>query len=291
MKIRPIVCALLLFGGAACATVPARVRSNALEFLYPKGAEAAPPGDVTLTIPVRVGVAFAPPAASWSDRFTTNQKQALTQRVVGAFAGKAGIAGVEAIPPGFLTPSGGFDDLDRLRSAFGIDLIALISYDQMQFSETGVSSWAYWTIVGLYTVKGEKNETRTFMDAVVYDIRSRALLFNASGQSSIGGKATPVDSARVLRETSEQGFEAATDDLIANLDTALQAFQAQAATGSVRGPGTPAIAMVDESGQIVGGSGSGGGAAFGMVDLIAAALLLAAGAAVRRWIPDPPGRR
>ncbi len=41
--------------------------------------------------------------------------------------------------------------------------------------------------MGAYVVKGEKNETRTLMDAVVYDIRSRALLFRASGESGIIG--------------------------------------------------------------------------------------------------------
>ncbi len=282
---------LVLLLGVGCVTTQSRVRSNALEFLYPKGAEAAPPGDVTLKLPVRVGVAFAPPSASWADRFTANQKQALLKRVADAFTGKSGIAGVEVISPGSLTPTGGFDDLDRLRAAFGIDLIALISYDQMQFRDSGRSSWAYWTIVGLYVVKGEKNDTRTFMEAVVYDIRARALLFNASGRSAIGGKSTPIDADKVLRDRSEQGFETATGDLIANLDTALQAFQTQAATGTVRGPGTPAIALLDESGKPVGGTGGQGGAALGVVELLGAVLLAGIGVATRRRSPAQHGGR
>ncbi|HEU4403137.1 MAG TPA: rhombotarget lipoprotein [Candidatus Polarisedimenticolia bacterium] len=282
MPHRLTLAVLVLLLGAGCVTTQTRVRSNALEFLYPKGANAVAPGDVTLRLPVRVGVAFAPPSASWADRFTANQKQALLKRVADAFTGKSGIAGVEVISPGFLTPTGGFVDLDRLRTAFGIDLIALISYDQAQFRDSGRSSWAYWTIVGLYVVKGEKNDTQTFMEAVVYDIQARALLFNASGQSAIGGKSTPIDAGKILRDRSGQGFETATDDLITNLNTALQAFQAQAATGTVRGPGTPAIAMLDESGKPVGGTEAQGGAALGIIELLGAVSLAGMGVMTRR---------
>lgn len=282
----------------ACATTRQfHVRSNALEFLYPRGLAAIPPGDVTLRLPVRVGVTFAPAAPSYQDRFTATQKQALLGRVAAAFRDRPGIASVEVIPPSHLTVpapprpgsadttavGNGFQDLDRVKAAFGVDLIALISYDQVQFSETGRSAWAYWTIVGLYAVKAEKNETRTLMDAVVYDIASRTLLFSASGQSAVGDAATPIDTDRVMRRKSEEGFEKATDDLIANLGTALTAFQAQAATGTVRGPGTPAIAMLDASGEPAHG-GTHGGGGFGLGELIVAALLgaLALGAQTGR---------
>jgi len=280
----------------ACGTTRQfQARSSALEYLYPRGVDARPPADVILRLPVRVGVAFAPARpAYYQDRFTASQKQALLERVAAAFRGGQGIGSVEVVPPGYLTlpptpppgggaPAGGgpeddgFVELDRVKAAFGIDLVALISYDQMQFSETGRSSWAYWTIVGAYVIKGEKNETRTLMDAVVYDVPSRALLFHASGNSTVAAAATPVDVDRVLRQHSEAGFETATTDLIANLGTALGQFQQQAATGTVRGPGTPAVAMLGPDGQPVPGGGTGdtdGSGAVGAVELAGAALLL-----------------
>ncbi len=248
---------------AGCA-VRHQIRSNALEYLYPKGSPAAPPGDVRLQLPVRVGLAFAPPGPQWGEPFTETQKLALLRRVADAFKDREGIAGVEPIPTNFLGQGGGFVELDRLKAGFGIDLMALVSYDQFQFSETSRSSWTYWTLVGAYLVKGEKNETRTVMNSVVYDIPSRTMLFEASGSSSVSGRSTPIDLNKALRVRSEEGFEKATDDLIAHLDAALAAFQQQAKTGTVRGAGTPAIAMVDASGQPVsqagGGAGSLGGA-------------------------------
>jgi rhombotail lipoprotein len=260
---------LVLF--TACVVQKNQLRSNALDFLYPKGTEAAPPKDVELRLPVRVGVAFAPSQDEARDTFTETQKQALLANITESFRDREGIASVEAIPSSFLTPGGGFDNVDRLVSAFGIDLIAIVSYDQFQFSESGRSSWAYWTVVGAYLVKGEKNQTRTILNTVVYDIPSRAMLFNASGQSSIEGKSLPVQIEKALRERSEQGFEDANDDLIANLNTALDAFQSQARTGTVRGPGTPAVAMYDSSGQPV---RSGGGGSLAVVEVLGAVLLV-----------------
>ena len=271
MTIRPsifLIAGALLTGSTACTTVHrSDLKSNALEYLYPRGRPAQPPSDVTLTLPVRVGVAFAPGYATLTS-FTETQKEELLGRIVDSFTGREGIASVQAIPTAFLSPAGGFENVERLVPAFGIDLIALVSYDQFQASETGRSSWTYWTLVGIYVVKGEKNETRTVMNSVIFDIPSRAMLFNASGQSLIKGKSLPVQVEKALRERSEQGFDAATDDMIANLHTALDEFLAHAATGTVRGPGTPAISMVDVAGQAKPLPGAGGSGALPLADLL-----------------------
>lgn len=285
---RVLVAALLVVATAAC-TVQKHLKSNALDYLYPAGTAAVPPGDVTLRLPVRVGIAFAPAAgprpggpAGWqrADTLAETTRQKILVRIADAFREKDFIASVEVIPRGFLSGDGGFEGLDKVKAAFGIDLIALVSYDQFQFSGTSRGSFAYLTILGAYVVKGEKNDTQTMLDAVVYNVASRTLLFTASGQSGIQGSSTPVDIDRTLRKASEEGFDKATDDLIAHLETALASFKEQAARGTVRGPGTPAIAVYDASGEKVVG---GGGGAFGVVELAAAALLagLAAAGALR----------
>jgi rhombotail lipoprotein len=280
MRSRLVYAVALLLVLCGCVEQHRTIKSNALEYLYPKGTGDYPPADVLLTVPVRVGIAFAPPKGGWQDVFTEDQKQALLDKIVAAFEHRETIQSVQAIPSIYLTSGGGFADLDRVTSAFGIDLMALVSYDQVQFSDTGKSSLAYWTLIGAYFVEGEKSETRTMLDAAVFDIRSRAMLFNASGRSASRGRATPLEVERELRSRSGQGFESATVDLIANLETALDAFQEQAKTGTVRGPGTPAIAVVDEAGQPVAAGGSGGGAV-GLGELVAATLLVLSG--LCRW--------
>ncbi len=266
---------------AGCATTSTQIRSNALEFLYPKGAPSVPASDVTLQVPVRVGVAFPPATNAAYSGFTEDRKQQLLERIAAAFRDRKDIGSVQTIPTTYLKPDGGFEDLDRVAASFGVDLMVLVSYEQVQFSDSTKASLAYWTIVGMYLVKGEKNETRTMLDAAVFDIKSRVMLFNASGRSGVTGSSTPLAVEKSLRGRSDLGFSEATDDLIRNLNVALDAFQKQVATGTVRGPGTPAVAFVDKEGKPVASAGGGGGAV-GLLGLAAAGLLAAAAVLRRR---------
>ena len=280
---RAVVMALAVpFLFLSCATT-IRLKSSALDFLYPQGTPAIPPAAVELKLPVRVGLAFAPGEGYRAELFSEVQKQELLNRIAAAFRGQEGIQSVEVIPSSYLSARGGFENLDRLAAALGIQMIGLVSYDQIRFQETGRSSWAYWTVVGAYLVRGEKNEIRTLLDAVVYDIRSRAMLFHAAGEHRGTGKSTPVDAPRKMRELGEEGFAGATENLITSLETALKGFREQAATGTVRGPGTPAIALYDASGKpLPAGQPAGGAGALGVVEAVAAALLVGAGLLGRR---------
>jgi len=244
-----------LCSACALSQVQRPLRSNALEFLYPEGCEARLPSDVRLQVPVRAGLAFAP-AKHANAKFSETQRQALLQRVANSFVGRKVVGAVEVIPGAYLKPGGGFQNVDKLAMAFGIDLIVLISYDQFQVSETTRASWTYWTLVGAYVVKGETNETRTVLDAAVYDIPSRALLFHASGRDNAQGRSTPIDAGRVLRLESERGFDRALDDLVTGLDEALAQFGRQSARGTVRGAGTPRLEVVDKEGRPVKGGGT-----------------------------------
>jgi len=250
------------------------LRTSSLEFLYPKGTTPVPASDVTLELPVRVGLAFVPSGTSWaSGPITADQQQALLQRIADAFRERDVIASLEVIPTTYLQPGGGFDNLYQLRATFGVDLIGLVSYEQTQFSETTGSSIAYWTILGAYIVRGEKNETRTMLEAVVFDIPSHALLLRAGGTSEKQTSATPIGVERTLRLDAEAGFESAVVNLISNLNQALDAFEVQSKTGTVRGVGTPAITLVEATGTPGSTGGSGGGGALGLADLLLCGLL------------------
>jgi rhombotail lipoprotein len=108
---------------------------------------------------------------------------------------------------------------------YGLDVIALISFDQTQFTDEGALSLAYWTIIGAYVVQGQKNDTHTMLDAVVYDIPSRKMLFRAPGTSHIKGSATLVNLSEQLRRDSEAGFNDATKQMITSLDQQLVSFR------------------------------------------------------------------
>ena len=273
---RALIVVCIALCAAGCATSNVQRRASVLDYLYPSGSEAQPPQDVALHLPLRVGIAFAPSSErDWAGTaFDENARRTLLDRIAAAFRDRSEIASVQVLPTSLLAPGGGFANLDQLAAMYGLDLAVLLSYEQVQFDDPTLASITYWTIVGAYVVEGDRNETRTMLDAAVIDIRSRALLFSASGASRDKDTATAVDAARALRKASERGFAQATERLIENLDTALDLFREQAKTGTVRGAGTPALTV---SGQARGGSGAGG------FDLLGLGLaLLALGAAYPR---------
>ena len=134
---------------------------------------------------------------------------------------------IDIIPSAYLIPKGGFANLDQIHTMYGSDLIALLSYDQTQFTDEGLASFTYWTLIGAYLVRGEKNDTHTMMDAAVYDIKSRKMLFRAPGISTIKSKATLVNLSEQLRKDALEGFKQASTDLIKNLDQQLTLFRAK----------------------------------------------------------------
>lgn len=212
-----------------CASSPQHHATSVVNYLYPSRIDHVETASVpTLPLPLRVGVAFVPEddgcrcqprALSEADRLE------LMKQVAAHFRDPKLVKSIEIIPSAYLTPKGSFANLDQLRSMFGIDVVALLSYDQVQFTGENRSSITYWTVVGAYLVNGEKNDTRTMIDAVVYDIASRKLLFRAPGVSHVNGSAAPVNLEEQLRRDSERGFHDASTQLIANLDTQLGEFK------------------------------------------------------------------
>ncbi|HEX4960357.1 MAG TPA: rhombotarget lipoprotein [Thermoanaerobaculia bacterium] len=266
---------LALAAGCVGSLPPTHRVNSALDFLYPHGATAAAPAsEVVLKLPLRVGLAFAPNRSYQNDPITEEQKRKLLARVAAAFKENKAISHLEVVPTTYLQPGGGFANLDQIRSSLGLDLMVLMSYDQAQFTESTRASWTYLTVVGPFLIEGEKNDTRTVMDAVVYDIHSHALLFRAAGESTVNGRSSPLNVERKKRIYASEGFDQATKGLIENLHSALARFDEQARNGTVQGPGTPAIAMYDAKGErIVAKGAGGGGGALGIPELLLAALI------------------
>ncbi len=268
---------------AGCGSQQHHTNSSVMDYLYPnKAGQAVERGTARLHLPVRVGVAFVPDSAlqssyrnAWTGSMigtalTEQKKEALLQMVADDFRGHDFISSIEVIPSAYLMPKGGFINLDQLKTMYGIDVIALVSYDQVQFTDEGFLTLSYWTIVGAYMVSGEKNDTHTLMDTAVFDIASRRLLFRAPGRSQIRGKATPVNLTKELREDSYEGFDEATTAMIAALKLAVDQF-----ADRVKDMPADEIVVIRDSGASGGGAGAAG------IDVLAL-LLLAAAISYRR---------
>lgn len=206
-----------------------RYTSSVVEYLYPNKDVVEVPTIPRLSLPLRVGVAFVPDSRSGPGGFRLSEKERmdLMDRISSEFRTLPFVKDIELIPSAYLTQGGGFTNLDQIRTMYGIDVIALLSYDQVQHTDEGLLSLSYWTIVGAYIVKGEKNDTSTMIDAAVYDIASRKMLFRAPGVSRIQGSATLVNLTEQLRVDSSKGFSLASDDLVTNLQNQLDRFKAK----------------------------------------------------------------
>jgi rhombotail lipoprotein len=214
---------------AGCASFregsQAHHKSSVVEYLYPKKEIVVEPTIPRLSLPLRVGVAFVPD--SGDSKLSEKDKMDLMTRISAEFRKLTFIKSIELIPSPYLTAGGGFTNLDQIRTMYGIDVIALLAYDQVRHTDAGLLSLTYWTIVGAYIVQGEKNDTSTMMDATVYDIASRKMLFRAPGTSQIKGSATLVNLSEQLRIDSLEGFRVASENLIVNLQDQLKLFQAK----------------------------------------------------------------
>lgn len=256
---------------ASCGGQQVRYKSSVVDYLYPNSSDlVVEPSIPTLNIPIDVGVAFVPSQGSdargrnlWTGAVNNNvtlteaKKTKLLDNIASYFEQYEFVRNIEIIPTPYLTQGGGFENLSQIKTMYGVDVVALVSYDQIQFTDEGMLSLTYWTIVGAYVFSGEKNDTSTLMDTVVYDISSKKMLFRAPGTSLIKGSSTPVNLSEELREDSVKGFEVATQEMITNLDAQLSRFKEK-------------IKKRPEEVEIKYSPGysGGGGGALGFVDLL-----------------------
>ena len=281
-KISMIIAAALALVLTGCETFSGgdsqRHASSLVQYLYPKRIEHTDkPTIPVLTLPLRVGVAFVPEDSGRQNQsymrapaLSEQQKVKLLKEVSEQFRKYPFVKAIEVIPSAYLTPAGSFENLEQLRSMFGVDVIALVSYDHVQF--TGDSSWslAYLTVIGPLFITGERNETRTMIDAAVYDVASRKLLFRAPGTSVIKESSTPLNVTENLRADRDKGFTQASTNLAANLDVQLAEFRER-------------VKESPEDIKIVRSPGySGGAGAVGIPEVLAVATLALAGFAARR---------
>lgn len=256
--------ALLL---SACAGQQTHRSSSVVDYLYPGDQPArVEPGKPRLELPLTVGIAFVPDsrrgkrgAAHFEgggslEILSEAHKTRLLERVAQQFKHEPFVHKIEVIPSTYLEPRGGFRNLDQLKSMYGLDVIALVSYDQVQYTDDDeAANLGYLTVIGMWFVQGEKNSTHTLIDTAVYDIDSRKLLFRAPGTSRIKGRASPVDLDETLRRDGTRGFGEASDAMVIQLRQQLDLFR-------TRIKEDPEQATIVHRPNYRGGGGGGGSA-------------------------------
>lgn len=197
-----------------------------VDYLYPdaKSAPAMTPTVTRLRPPVRVGIAFVP-GAGWGNGLPETARMKLLERVRDSFSKHPYIGKIEIIPTQYMRARGGFTNLEQVARMFDVEVVALLSYDQVQFNDSNALSVLYWTIIGAYVVHGDQYDVQTMLDASVFDVQSRKLLFRAPGTSQVKGSASWAGFSEKSRAAQTEGYNAAVDQLVPNLQAELDNFR------------------------------------------------------------------
>jgi rhombotail lipoprotein len=230
-----------------------RNTSSLVSFLYPDGKTPPPNNTIpVLHVPLRVGLAFLPSQAAYGAApLDAAQKQELLERIRQRFSSRKFVSEIIVIPDYYLATARGFASLDGVQRLYNIDLMALVSYDQVTHTDDNKLSLGYLTIVGAYVLPGSSHDTATLVDLAVVDPATRSLVLRAGGTSTHHGMSTLVDVNRDSRKESAGGFNDATNQMIGNFDSALTDFEASVHAGKAN------IRVVDRNKPA--GSGGGGG--------------------------------
>jgi rhombotail lipoprotein len=250
---KTLVLMLVLGLCAACVTQSeVRRRSDLMSYLYPN-ASSAPmpqPGKARMQLPLRMGIAFVPSTADSVRPVVPRQDEAALLNVVRkTFEGRDWVQSIVIIPSAYLTPHGGFENLDQVARMYGVEVIALASVDQIQY--VNMTQIAYISIVGNLFLPLDRNETKTLIDVAVFHVPSRTFLLRAPGASSMKGYNNAVEEPKVLRDRALQGLRVATTDLSKNLDSEVAEFKSAIVAGERQ-----EIEIVNQKGVNIRTSGS-----------------------------------
>nr|WP_315485150.1 rhombotarget lipoprotein [uncultured Undibacterium sp.] len=219
---------LFSLNGCASMAGPRESKQSAsiVDYLYPKATQTPQltPGITYLRPPVRVGIAFAPNDAR-ARTLPETEKIKLMERIKTAFAGQAFIGSLDIIPSQYLQPAGGFVNMEQVARMFNVDVMAMVSYDQIQFTDSNSLSFLYWTVIGAYVVHGNEYDTQTMLDISVFDVTSRKLLMRAPGTSQVKGGANLSNFSERSRAARTEGYNKAADQSIPALQAEIESFR------------------------------------------------------------------
>jgi rhombotail lipoprotein len=226
-----------------------RSSSSLVEYLYPQG--QLPPAQNAipqLRLPLRIGLGFLPPSGSdTAATLDAPQREQLLERIRKRFQDRPFVAEITLVPDYYLSQARGFAALEAVQRLYSLDLLALVSYDQVNHQNDNRLSLGYLTIVGAYVLPGTHQDISSLIDLAVVDPATRSLVLRAGGVDTRSRQSRLIDVGRDARTEGNRSFEAATDQMIEHLDTALTVFEQDVRSGKAR------VQVVRRSGSMGGG--------------------------------------
>jgi rhombotail lipoprotein len=201
-----------------------------VSYLYPDGDMPRQDAVAELQLPITVGLTFVP-GAEPSQVPDAAQRMLILNRVRDRFRSLNYVRDIVIIPDNYLGPKGGFEALEQVARLQSLDVIALVSWDQLSTIGENKKSLMYLTIVGSYLFRGSDAETHSLLDLAVVEPKSRALLLRAAGTSALHASSTAVDVDQKLASQQLKGFDLATEQLLGNFSEELTRFSERVKNG------------------------------------------------------------
>lgn len=174
--------------------------------------------DLPLNLPLRVGLAFVPAVSYGAQNFSEAYKNELLEEVKASIKDHTCIQNVIVIPDTYIRSGSEFEGIDKLAGQYRLDVMALISYDQVTHIDDTKASILYWTMAGAYFVKGSKNSVDTFVDLAVFDTRTHRLIFRVPGVNKMEVTTTLINGAEDMRKARRISFKRAMKDMTGHLN-------------------------------------------------------------------------
>jgi rhombotail lipoprotein len=224
--------------------------SSLVEYLYPNKGEPPPHDTVPeLHVPLRVGLAFLP--SHGQEGLDAAHQAEVLERIKQRFKTRHFVNEIVIIPDYYLTGRRGFEGLQGVQRLYGVDVMALVSYDQVLHEDNTQWSLGYLTIVGAFVLNGDRHDLSTLVDLAVVDPASRSLVLRAGGWDVRHGSSTLINEDRDSHDASIASFGAATDHMVEHFDSELTRFEAEVRAGNAN------VQIVNK--------GHGGGGALGWI--------------------------
>lgn len=230
MKRRFILLAFLILVISSCAgqQYVRHSSSHLISYLYPNEEKLILKNNSTpiLNIPLSVGIAFIPESIN-ANSFTLTEvkKRALLMNIASRFREDTSVSTIEIIPELYLKKGNGFATIEQVADMYKVDIMALVSYEQVEIHENNRSSLAYFTILGAAMVKGDVTEFQTYVDTAIFDVKTRTLLFRASGVDSVSREHTAYGFEKDNRLMRLNSFSQASNKMTSNLKIELELFR------------------------------------------------------------------
>ncbi len=186
------------------------VSSSLVEYLYPAGEKPPSQSGRTpqLPLPLRIGIAFIPARTVTAQGLSATERMKMLVDVKTVLSGRDFIEEIAVIPEAFMPADRGFGALEKVSRLYELDVMALVSYDQVTIPAEDTSSPNYWTIAGVQALTGNKDDVQIFVETAVFEVTAWKLLFRAPGFSN-----------------ARNGMSQAEADMNTNLEKELGLFQ------------------------------------------------------------------